>query len=83
MNELGIFILVLFYIAGIVVIAGNILALLKCLPIPFFGNFVESILYSIQLTLPGRIIYIVLLVGIGLTIPYVIGILTAITAEVF
>jgi len=83
MNATAIIILIIFYIAGIVVVAGNTLAIAKCVPIPWLQDKIEYLLFALQSNPYGKIVYYVLLAGICLTIPYVIGVLAAITAEVF
>lgn len=83
MDTLGIFILILFYAFGIVVVAGNVLAIAKCIDLPWIGDKLQKAIYLLQNSGYGKIIYYVLLAGICLTIPYVVGVLTAITAGIF
>jgi hypothetical protein len=83
MNATAVIILILFYIAGLAVVLGNTLAIAKCIPLPWIGNKIEYLLFALQSNPYGNIVYYILLAGICLTTPYVIGVLAAITAGVF
>jgi hypothetical protein len=80
MDAVGVIVLILFYLVGIVVIAGSVLSFVKC--VPFVSRF-AFVLDGLKSSSYGAIVYYAMLAGVVLSGPYALGVLIAISAGVF